>query len=68
MTKNHRPDDRTGIPPKYDDYDIVCPHPECPEGYNTYHDEHCISSLIYHLSEEHEAIYNGLKIALGARE
>lgn len=58
---------QTGIPPKHDDFDIVCPHPECAEGFNTFHDESAISSLVYHLRKEHESLYSDLKAVLGGQ-
>lgn len=62
MTSNTN---QTGIAPRYDDYAVVCPHPECAEGFYTYHDEHAITSLVYHLRSEHEPLYGALRTKLG---
>lgn len=59
---------RTGTPPRYDDYDVVCPHPSCPEGFYTKHDEHAVVSLVYHLRSDHEALYEGLRTKLGVTD
>lgn len=54
-----------GVPPRYDDYHVVCPAPGCVEGFYTYHDEHAVTTLIYHLRKEHPSLLHNLRVALG---
>lgn len=45
---------------------LECPDPSCDERFHTYHDENAITTMVYHLDEEHPGILRGLKVKLGA--
>lgn len=46
---------------------LGCPMPNCnSHRFHTYHDEQAVTTLIYHIRQEHEDLYNDLKNKLCA--
>lgn len=43
---------------------LDCPMEGCGERFQTFHDEHALSTLVTHLRREHPGVYSDLKMLL----
>lgn len=49
---------------------LDCPLPDCDRRFHNHHDEHCTTSLVYHLKQEHMDVWAFLsrKMEVGGLE